>query len=75
MKINCVCVCVCMKLCNRINLSLIPRSISGCNSSTIGPYPSIFATLQGNCTDEESEDNSERVMEAEIESVNKIVFR
>ena len=48
------------------------RGVSGCNSSTIGPYPSIFATMQGNCSDDESEDddNPERVFEAEIELVS-----
>ncbi|CAI8015484.1 hypothetical protein GBAR_LOCUS9587, partial [Geodia barretti] len=44
------------------------KSVSGCNNSTIGPYPSIFATIQGNCSNDESDDdNPERVVEAEIE--------
>ena len=42
--------------------------MSGCNTSTIGLYPSIFATIQGTCDD--SGDDSEEDMEAEVEWVH-----
>ena len=29
------------------------RGVSGCNSSTIGGYPSIFATIEGYCNSSE----------------------
>ena len=41
----------------------ILSGVSGCNTSTIGYFPSIFATIEGSCSDDEDDD----VMQAEVE--------